>query len=186
MIVSFIFLANFAYASEISNCGNNEEARLLVKLIKEDRGQKRRQIRCNKMLTVAAEAKAKKMAEFGLVAHNLGGSPNSRLERLGYKLPRNYGWQFNSNQVEAVAGGYSDAYTMWEVFKRSDVHRVHLLGEHEFYLEQDEIGAAFVEKWDSPHVEYWVVYLTKGYKKDQSYSESFINILSKASFELDK
>jgi len=186
---SAIFLPCFflfppVFAGELNDCGNNKQAQLLVKLISTDKEQKRTNIRCNILLTKAAEAKATKMAEFGLVTHNLGGSPNSRLWEIGYKLPKHYGGEFNSNQVEAIAGGYSDARDVWGAFKRSEGHRAHLLGEHEFYLEQDEIGIALVKKWESPHVEYWVVYLTKGYQKNQSYSGDFNNIPNKALFIL--
>ena len=174
------------FSVEFNDCGNNKQAQLLVKLISTDKEQKRANIRCNILLTRTAEAKAKKMAEFGLVAHNLGGSPNSQLEKIGYKLPLHYGGEFNSNQVEAIAGGYSDASSVWDAFKRSEGHRTHLLGEHEFYLEQDEIGVALVKKWESPHVEYWVVYLTKGYQQNQSYSGDFDNIPNKTLFILQQ
>ena len=174
------------FACEFNDCGNNKQAQLLVKLISTDKEQKRTNIRCNILLTRAAEAKAKKMAEYGLVTHNLGGSPNSRLEEIGYKLPQYYGVEFNSNQVEAIAGGYSDAIDVWNAFKHSEAHRTHLLGEHEFYLEQDEIGIALVKKWESPHVEYWVVYLTKGFKKNQSYSGNFDNIPNKTLLILEQ
>lgn len=181
ILLLFIFPA---LADELDTCGNNEQARLLVKLINEDKDQNRTNIRCNSMLTEAAVAKAERMSEFGLVLHNLGGSPNSRLRDIGYKLPEHYGHEFNSNQVEAIAGGYSSAEEVWDAFKRSDSHRTHLLGVHEFYLEQDEIGVAFVKKWESPHVEYWVVYLTKGYQKNQSYSGNSNDIPNKSLFIL--
>jgi uncharacterized protein YkwD len=126
------------------------------------------------------------MAEFGLVMHNLGGSPNSRLREVGYKLPKHYGTRFNSNQVEAIAGGHSSAAAVWDAFKRSESHRTHLLGEHEFYVEQDEIGVAFIKKWESPHVEYWVVYLTKGYQKNQYYSGNSDDIPNKSLFILEQ
>lgn len=184
--IIIVLLAFPVFAQELDNCGNNEQARTLSRLIIADKEQKRAHIRCNKMLTIAAEAKALKMADFGLVAHNLGGSPNSRLREAGYKLPEHYGNQFNSNQVEAIAGGYSDASEVWDAFKRSEGHRTHLLGEHEFYLEQDEIGIALIKEWESPHVEYWVVYLTKGYQKNQSYSGDFSNIPNKTMIILNK
>ena len=136
--------------------------------------------------TTVAKAKALKMAEFGLVAHNLGGSPNSRLREVGYELPQHYGNEFNSNQVEAIAGGYADAAEVWDAFKRSDTHRTHLLGEHEFYLEQDEIGVAFINKNESTHVEYWVVYLTKGYQENQSYPTDTSEIPNKSMFILQQ
>jgi len=181
IILLFIFPV---FADELDQCGNNKQARLLVKLISTDKDQKRTNIRCNSMLTEAAEDKAEKMAELGLVMHNLGGSPNSRLREAGYKLPEHYGHEFNSNQVEAIAGGYSDAAEVWDAFKRSDQHRTHLLGDHEFYLEQDEIGVAFLKKWESPHVEYWVVYLAKGYQKNQSYPGNSNDIPNKSLFIL--
>lgn len=128
--------------------------------------QQRPNIRCNDILKNAALDKAKLMLERGLVAHNLGGSPNNLLREAGYQLPDYYGSSF-SNQVEAIAGGYEDAETVWFAFKNSDSHRSHLLAEIDFYREQDELGVAFISKWQSPHVEYWVVYLTKGYKPNQ-------------------
>jgi uncharacterized protein YkwD len=181
ILLLFIFPTS---ADELDSCGNNKQARLLVKLINEDKDQNRTIIRCNSMLAEAAVAKAERMAEFGLVLHNLGGSPNSRLRDIGYKLPEHYGNEFNSNQVEAIAGGYSSAAVVWDAFKRSESHRIHLLGEHEFYVEQDEIGVAFVKKWESPHVEYWVVYLTKGYQKDQVYLGDSNDIPNKSLFIL--
>ncbi len=184
-LILFLFVFP-AFANEKNDCGNNKEAQLLVKLISTDREQKRKNIRCNILLTRAAEAKAKKMAEFGLVVHNLGGSPNMRLEEIGYKLPKHYGVVFDSNQVEAIAGGYSDAREVWDGFKRSKGHRTHLLGEHEFYVEQDEIGVAFVKKLGTPHIEYWVVYLTKGYQKNQSYIGNFDDIPNKVMFVLQE
>ena len=167
-------------ANETDSCGNNKQAQLLAKLIKTDSEQNRTVIRCNKMLTQAAKAKADKMAEFGLVMHNIGGSPNSRLANAGYRLPEYYGSDFSSNQVEAIAGGYSSAEEVWEAFKSSKAHRSHLLAEHEFYVEQDEIGIAFVRKWESPHVEYWVVYLTKGFQQNQTYAGNAKDIPNKS------
>lgn len=178
-------LCSFAVFAE-NNCGNNEQAKQLVELIKKDPLQKRAEIRCNKILTDAAVAKAKLMVEYGLVTHNLGGSPNSHLRSVNYELPEHYGKSFGSNQVEAIAGGYEDAEEVWEAFKDSFGHRRHLLGEHEFYVEQDEIGVAFLYDWETPHVEYWVVYLTQGYVKDQIYQGSKENIPNKSTSIMQK
>ncbi|GHB63933.1 hypothetical protein GCM10008107_11320 [Psychrosphaera saromensis] len=185
VVVLFIILPMSVLAEELDKCGNNAEAKALVKLIKEDEGQRRTSLRCNQLLTDVAEAKAKAMSERGLVSHNLEGSPNLRLRNANYKLPSYYGVNFNSNQVEAIAGGYSTAVDVWDAFKKSEKHRAHLLGEIEFYKEQDEIGAAFIEKWKSPHVEYWVVYLTKGYRKNQTKSDKITEIPNKNLFILE-
>lgn len=143
---------------EYQNCGLNEESRKLAKLIIEDRYQKRAKIACNATLAKIAEEKVLTMMDYGLVMHNLGGSPNARLRQANFELPDYYGKGYDSNQVEAIAGGYSDAEEVWDGFKRSSGHRMHLLGEHEFYIEQDQIGVGFISKWETPHVEYWVVY----------------------------
>lgn len=144
-----------------ANCANNEQAQALVDLIINDPGQQRTEIKCNPILAKAAAEKAKLMQERGLVAHNLGGSPNSFLKERGYKLPSYYG-HLMANQVEAIAGGFASAEEVWSGFKGSEGHRIHLLGEHDFYRQQNEIGVAFIYEWYSPHVEYWVVYLTEG------------------------
>ena len=65
------------------------------------------------------------------------------------------------NQVEAVAGGYPTPSSVWKAFKQSTAHRQHLLGELDFYREQQYIGVGFFKDNSTPHVEYWTVYLTK-------------------------
>jgi len=185
-LITLLVFPLFVFANNSNECGNNEEAQALVNLIKRDKEQKRTYIRCNKILTEVATAKAKKMSEFGLVAHNLGGSPNLALRNANYKLPNYYGFNFNSNQVEAIAGGYANAAEVWDGFKRSKGHRSHLLGEIDFYEEQDEIGVGFIKKWESPHVEYWVVYLTKGKQKNQSDTVKFNEIPNKSLFILQQ
>ncbi len=171
LLFSLLCFTLFSFNSladiNVKYCGNNEKARELALLISSDYEQQRKHLRCNKVLSEVALAKAKLMAEYGLVTHNLGGSPNGQLEKANYQLPEYYGTSFNSNQVEAIAGGYESAERVWSAFKRSAGHRMHLLGEHDFYLEQDEIGVAFVREWETPHVEYWVVYLTKGASQNQ-------------------
>lgn len=183
VIILFLF-SSIVQANKADDCGNNKQAQLLAQLIINDKEQQRTNLRCNRILTEVAQSKAKKMSEIGLVVHNLGGSPNSLLYEAGYKLPKYYGNDFNSNQVEAIAGGYSDAGEVWDGFKRSKGHRTHLLGELEFYIEQDEIGVGFIKEWQSPHVEYWVVYLTKGFEKNQSSPVKSDDIPNKSMFIL--
>ncbi len=186
ILTSYLSLQTQLSANEnpLDSCGNNTEARRLAQLIIDDEKQKRTEIRCNKLLTNLAISKAKRMLEFGLIAHNLGGSPNENLRNGNYQLPKYYGNEFNSNQVEAIAGGYSDAEEVWSGFKSSLPHRKHLLGEHELYLEQDEMGIALIKEWNSPHVEYWVVYLTKGLQQDQVNKKVFDDIPNKGLFIL--
>ena len=151
-----------AQANETPNnaCGFSEAARALASLIIEDEAQQRTQIQCHPLLAQAAEDKARIMADYGMVRHNLGGSPNGRLREIGFPLPHYYSGLMG-NQVEAVAGGYSTPSSVWKAFKQSTAHRQHLLGELDFYREQQYIGVGFFKDNSAPHVEYWTVYLTK-------------------------
>lgn len=166
LLLIILLLSMLAQAKEKENCGSNELSIELAHLIINDKGQMRKTIRCNPILAKVAGQKAKIMAQNGMVNHDIEGSPNARLEAAGYKLPHKYGTAFG-NQVESIAGGYSNAKSVWEAFKASDGHRSHLLGLIPFFEEQDEIGVGFYKKNDSPHEEYWVVYLAKGITKDQ-------------------
>lgn len=186
IVLSILVFGLQVEAKPLVTCGTNAKAQQLFTLIVNDKDQNRTRIRCNPLLTKLAMDKAKKMQEFGLVQHNLGGSPNAHLSNGGYQLPDYYGVQFHANQVEAVAGGYETAEQVWEAFKNSTAHRSHLLGEHEFYLEQDEIGVGFIREWHSPHVEYWVVYLTKGYSPDQSIFDGRDDLPNKSNLVIQK
>ncbi|TLU66653.1 CAP domain-containing protein [Thalassotalea litorea] len=186
LILSLIFITTIATAKSApvftNECGNHQQAVILANLIKQDSEQQRAELRCNKLLTALAQDKARIMAEHGMVMHNLDGSPNSHLRNGGYQLPDYYG-SMMSNQVEAIAGGYTSADSAWRAFKQSTAHRQHLLGELPFYLEQDEIGVAFLRDTNAPHVEYWVVYVSKGYMPNQSNQFSAEQIPNKSIFD---
>ena len=156
--LTYVF-SNLCLADQ-TTCGNTEQARELSLLIANDKGQQRSVLKCNPTLVMLAETKAKDMAERGLVSHFLGGSPNTRIRDAGLTLPDYYG-DAMSNQVEALAGGYTTAEDVWYALKGSTSHRQHLLAELPFYQEQDQIGIAFYKDYSTPHVEYWAIYLTK-------------------------
>lgn len=139
-------------------CGSSEQARKLASLIINDPQQRREVLECNGLLSAIADAKAREMASLGRVDHMGRSFSNRRLVDSGYPLSDLYPRGMENN-VEAIAGGISSAEEMWQEFRASPVHRVHLLAEHEFYLLQDEIGVGFFEAPHSPHVEYWVVYV---------------------------
>ena len=136
-------------------CGNNQKAKRLAQLIINDPLQQRNELVCSRLLTKIAEGKAREMSTNGRVRHAM---PNRRLIEAGYPLSKIYPRALENN-VEAVAGGMKTAEEVWNIFKNSDDHRMHLLAEHEFYRLQNEIGVGFFRAPDSPHVEYWAVYV---------------------------
>ncbi len=169
--MTLVIFSGVSFANTPKSCGINAPAQQLAKLIQQDPLQQRQQLRCSSLLSQVAQQKAQEMAQQGIVNHMVGGSPNTRLRSAGFNLPSNYGVSL-SNQVEAIAGGYETPTDVWQGFKHSDAHRSHLLGEHPFYREQDEIGVGYVYLWDSPHVEYWVVYVAKNADKTPSTYDS--------------
>ena len=160
LFTSLTYVFSSPCLADQTTCGNTEQARELSLLIANDKGQQRLVLKCNPTLVMLAETKAKDMAERGLVSHFLGGSPNTRIRDAGLTLPDYYG-DAMSNQVEALAGGYTTAEDVWYALKGSTSHRQHLLAELPFYQEQDQIGIAFYKDYSTPHVEYWAIYLTK-------------------------
>ena len=102
--------------NDVTACGFSPQAIALAKLIQQDPLQQRATIQCHPLLAQAADDKARVMAEVGMVMHNVGGSPNSRLREIGFPLPRYYSGVMG-NQVEAIAGGYTTPDSVWRAFK---------------------------------------------------------------------
>ncbi len=143
---------------DFSKCGLSEKARRLAKLIVNSSEQKRIEINCNLKLSQIAEKQAIALAESGVIDHNLGGTPNQRLIAHGFNLPEQD--RPHSNTVEAILGGEEFAENVWLKFQSSYAHKRHLLGEHEFFSKQTEIGVGHFYKWHSPHIDYWVIYIS--------------------------
>ena len=150
-----------AEAEQFKDCGLNSKSRELARLIITDKDQKRPTLNCNRLLATIADVKAKEMAKEGKVSHHgPGGTPNFRLVQSGYPLAFSKSVIAN-NEVESILGGEVNAQEVLDRFRNSYEHRLHLFGEHPFYLEQYEIGVGYAEEWYSPHINYWVVYIAK-------------------------
>lgn len=145
---------------DFRHCGDTAKAQELARLISVDAEQLRPIIKCNSKLSRIAAEKAKEMAEQGEVSHQgTKFGPNERLLQSGYRLTINEKEQYNS--VEALLGGEEDAEETLFKFKMSYGHKIHLLGEHPFYLNQTQLGVGYHQKWHSPHIDYWVVYFAE-------------------------
>ena len=151
----FLPLTLQVFASEKNTCGLNEKSRQLAHLIINDAKQNRKKLVCSLQLSTIAAGKVKEMTKTKRVRHKMS---NRRLIDSGYSLAAIYPRALENN-VEALAGGISSPEEMWVKFKESDGHRTHLLAEHEFYMLQDEIGVGFISDPNTPHVEYWAVYV---------------------------
>lgn len=170
IFLSSIFICGIAHATDKKNsqgvldtkykkCGVNNKARLLASFVINSPEQKRKNLKCHNALSQIAQAKAEEMAAVGKVSHyGSGGSPDERLIKSGYQLYLPQG-AVGLNHVEAILGGYSEADIVLDNFSNSYHHRVHLFAEHPFFLTQDDIGVGYAREWNSPHVDYWVIYI---------------------------
>jgi uncharacterized protein YkwD len=155
LLISFSAISQDKAQPHPNACGLNDKSRALAKLIINDPKQNRVKLQCNYLLSKIADEKAKEMSIKGRVRHN---ASNMRLVNAGYPLSKIYP-RYLQNNVEAIAGGISKPEKMWQDFKDSADHRMHLLAEHEFYMLQNEIGVGYFKNLKSPHVDYWVVYV---------------------------
>lgn len=126
--------------------------------------QKRTAFVCNPTLTQIARERAQDMADRDYVDHVTpdGYGPNYIVEQGGYDLPDYYGSSLTSNNVESIAAGHETAVAVWSSWMDSESHRMHLLGETDFYAEQVDYGIGHVYVASgSTYRHYWVVLTAK-------------------------
>ena len=146
-------------SKQYGDCGLNNKSKQLAQLVIEADSQQRITLTCNKQLAQAAYQKAKEMAEAQKVSHYINYiSPNELLAKAGIELPFSYNKV--GNQVEAVSGGMRTSQESFDYFMTSENHKMHLLGENDFYKKQDKIGVGHYVDKSKKHVDYWVVYIT--------------------------
>jgi uncharacterized protein YkwD len=158
-----VYLPLIVYSPVASDCQLTAEEQQVLNLLKEHPEQARGTIICHPLLEAVARARAQDMAERDYFDHvNPDGyGPNYLVNAAGYPLPGYYPLQENSNSIESIAGGYSTADDMWEGLLNSPAHRMHVLGQHQFYAEQVEVGIGHVYMSDSDLGHYWVIISAK-------------------------
>ena len=148
-------------AADTSACERalNPEERALARLFEEDRGQRRKKMRCDPWLTYAAQTKALDMARRGYFNHTTPDreGPNILVERAGYRLPSFYSHSRTANNVEVIVAGRPTADAAWKAWLGSRYHRPLALGLERFYAEQTDYGVGYVHVPTSPYRDYWVL-----------------------------
>jgi uncharacterized protein YkwD len=147
-----------AVSAANQTCELNAREEALFKLVAEDPGQQRREVRCNPVLARVARERAIDMATRGYFSHvNPDGyGPNYLVRAAGYKLPDWYDKSDGANNIESIGGGYTDAWAVFRAWLSSEYHHIHVLGTVDFYAEQEEIGIGFYADENSPYGTYWV------------------------------
>ncbi|MEM7127418.1 MAG: CAP domain-containing protein [Chloroflexota bacterium] len=131
----------------------------IVMLVQRHPGQQRESVQCNSTLIQVAREKAMDLGLRNYMAHvdPDGIGPDQLVRNAGYQLPNFYGYDVDSNYIESIAGGRLEAET-WDIWMNSPGHRMHLLGEVDFYAEQTEIGIGYAYVENSTYKHYWVFF----------------------------
>jgi hypothetical protein len=127
-------------------CEHNQVAHELAQLFLNDPGQQRKQMICHPTLVLVAQRHADDMFDRQYFGHcNLDGlCPNKRATNTGYPLPQSYAE--NGNNIESLAVNQKNADDAWAALLDSPSHRVHVLGEIEFFREQECYGIGYTDK----------------------------------------
>jgi uncharacterized protein YkwD len=145
-------------AKAFSSCAGTSEERKLATLAKVDPNQQRPVMNCHSILSNVAHARALDMARNGYFSHvNLDGyGPNFLVAQAGYRLPSWWPDTPSENYIESIAAGYPTADAAWTAWLNSSNHRVHVLGQNDFWAEQTNYGMGHVYIEGSPYGHYWV------------------------------
>lgn len=153
-VYSPLHRANLPFVSSPPGpCNMNVTSTEVSSLFLNDAGQHRVNARCDTSLVKAAQHRADDMATRGYFSHNdpEGHTPNYWARTLGCRLPDWY--PVEGNQIESIALNYPTAAEAWAAWLSSPGHRVHVLGELDFYAQQIVYGVGVSRSaWGTTYV----------------------------------
>lgn len=128
-------------------CFMSVQAAALAVLFETDPDQRRIAPYCDIRLVKAAEHRAQDMATNAYFNHTDrdGHGPNYWIEQYGCELPDYY--PNDGNSTESIALNQKDAVEVWETWRKSPGHWVHVVGVDPFYAVQRAYGAACADGW---------------------------------------
>ncbi|MEO5712215.1 MAG: CAP domain-containing protein [Luteolibacter sp.] len=150
-------LAVFCTASAEVHLLKSSEFRLF-NAIADDPGQMRLTLSLDPILCKVARQRAADMARRDYFSHiNPDGlGPNYLVRRAGYTLPVFYDSSKTGNNIESILLTTSSPKKALEEWKRSQSHKVHLLGIDLFYQVQTSIGVGVFPSGRKDNLNYYV------------------------------
>ncbi|CAN5647984.1 hypothetical protein BH10CHL1_BH10CHL1_30500 [soil metagenome] len=132
----------------------NAQEQQVEALFRADPEQHRQNVTRDDILSSVARARAEDMATQNYFSHTSpdGHGPNYWVIQAGYALPSYY--VADGNNIESIGLNYSTADEVWDAWKHSAGHRVHVLAEEDFYVTQTDYGIGYAE---SSNGRYWVL-----------------------------
>lgn len=113
-----------------------------MKLVKEHPEQGRPELVKNDTLMDVAKYRVEDMLKHKYTAHtNLEGlGPNKLARNAGYAFPDNYGTEFDANNIESLAGGFTNMQEAFDGLLESPGHKAHILGLSQNFASQTNYG----------------------------------------------
>src|SRR5215212_5600528 len=132
----------------------NPQEQQVEALFRADSEQHRQNLTRNDILSSVARARAEDMAAHNYFSHTSpdGHGPNYWVTQAGYALPSYY--VADGNNIESIGLNYSSGDLVWDAWKHSPAHRVHVLAEEDFYATQTDYGIGYAV---SSNGSYWVL-----------------------------
>lgn len=139
-----------------ATCFGNPKALAFYRLLVGDERQQHPALRCNSALVKAAQKRAQGLATLDPWAHydRNGIWANQYARDAGCRLPDGYS---NRNQIESLTAGTPDVDAAYRSLTNAlaNGHRPHLLGETEFFRQQNDVGIGYAE--GGAYGFYWVI-----------------------------
>jgi hypothetical protein len=136
----------------------NKAEMKLFKLVAADASQKRATLNLDPILCKVARARAADMVQRNYFSHVNpdGKGANYFIRRKGYILPDSYDASASANNVESIGQSTGTPASVLSLWKNSEFHRLHLMGESPFYRAQKSIGIGIVRSPKAPYYKYFV------------------------------
>lgn len=106
--------------------------------------QQRKTLQYSTCLQQSADVKARLLLETGIISHTINGiAPNALARSYCSNLATEY--EDNKNYIESLVVGAKEADTAFNSLMNSPKHKEHLMGESDFYKEQQWYAVGYYE-----------------------------------------
>lgn len=130
----------------------------LFKRIAANSEQQRDTVALDPILCIVARKRAADMANRNYFSHTNpdGHGANSLVRRAGYMLPSHYERARSGNNIESIGMSTGSPQEMASLWLHSSGHRLHVLGDLDFYQQQSSVGVGVFRSSEAPHYKYYV------------------------------
>ncbi len=136
----------------------NSDEMTLFQRISSNAGQQRETVALDPILCIVARQRAADMARRNYFSHTnrSGQGANFLVRRAGFVLPNHYSSTLAGNNIESIGMSTGSAKEIFSQWLKSSAHRLHVLGELDFYREQTSVGVGVFRSPRAPYYKYFV------------------------------